>query len=151
MAFQKKTPLRKTWKWKVGGTVGTDCDSAATAAGAVTILSCPAKTLVKRVQATVITANTGATLWKVGDATDDDGYIVTIHAQSAGSFPSGAEDTSFIGAYMLASTAGATNANDPSRSAKEKYYTAATDIILTTTGTATAGEIVVNIDFEVMS
>jgi hypothetical protein len=151
MGSQKKTPLRKTWTWKVGGTVGTDCDSAATAAGAYEMLNGEANMLVKRVQARVVTAPTGATAVKVGDTGDDDGYIATLHAATAGVYPDGAEDTTYIGAYMFTSTAGATNANDPSRSAQEKFLSSATDINLTIAGTASAGHIIFSIDYEILS
>lgn len=149
MGFQKKVPLRKTFKWKVGGTVGTDCDGAATAAGAFTVLAGAAKMIVKKVQVVVLTASTGCTGWTVGDGSSANGYVATVHGQVAGIYPTGAEDTSFIGSYLGASTVGGTNANDPSRSAKDKYYAAATDITATITGTATAGEFLVIIDYEI--
>ena len=149
MGFQKKVIQRKAWRWKVGGTVGTDCDSAATAAGVYQILAAPAKTIVRRVYCVVSTATTGATAWRVGDTGVDNGYILTVHGQAAGVYPSGAEDTSFIGSYLGASTAGGVNATDPSRSEKVRFVAAATDISLTIAGTASAGDITVYIDFEV--
>jgi hypothetical protein len=147
MGYQKNVVLQKQFLWDFDVT-NTAADSRA-ATGTIAIFSAPANCLIKSVKAHVITAVTGATSEIVGDGNDTNGYLEDGFAANTGFYPLYDQDpaTTFIGAYMLDSTDGGTDALDVSIVHKDKFYSSADTIDFIIGGTATAGKIRFVVEF----
>lgn len=144
MGVQKGKLQSTKFLWDIGGS-----GDSAVATGVIPIASLPANSLVHRVQAHVQTLVAGSTAEEVGDGNDVDGFLVDNFASATGVYPLSAEDVT-CGAYAKASTAGATDALDASRSEAKKFYSAADTVDFKLTGTATAGKIRFEVEFEVL-
>lgn len=145
MGYQKKVPLQHKFLWDLGGT-----GDSSTATGVIPIFSAPAATLIKSVEAYVLTAVTGSTAEELGDGTDVDGFLVDGFAASTGLYPASAEDAN-CGVFQKATTAGATDAADVSNSSEVKLYASADTIDFKISGTATAGKILFLVNFEILA
>lgn len=144
MGYAKGKRLRHTFLWDMGG-----AGDSATATGVIPIFSAPANCLIHSAQAHVLTAAAGSTAEELGDGTDVDGYLVDNFAAVAGVYPMSAEDVT-CGILQKATTAGATDALDVSNSPEKRLYSSADTIDFKLSGTATAGKIRFQIDFEVL-
>lgn len=144
MGFPKYVELTKKFTWDVAAGIGSDSHADT---GSVTVFSVPANCVVKSVRAFVETGVTGSTAEKVGDGSDDDGWLLDGFAAVAGGYPMSAEDQ-YAGVYSKAETAGAVDATDVSRSDADKLYSTADSIIYKITGTASAGRITFVVKFE---
>lgn len=145
--YQKGVSHVARFLWDFDSSNSQANSSAAT--GTIPIFSAPANSVIKGVRARVETAVTGSTAEEVGDAGDQDGFLVDAFAAAPGFYPPSAEHAS-CGAYQKATTAGATDAADVSRSEAKKLYSSATAINFVITGTATAGKIWFEVEFEQM-
>jgi hypothetical protein len=99
-----------------------------------TLFQVPANTVIEEVYAIVDVALSGPSALKVGDANDDDGFIT--YYQALGNLGIAYSSLGELGAYMRTSTG-----NISGVFKAKKYYSAATNIILTVTGAATAGKV----------
>lgn len=147
MGYVKGQKSIKKFLWQVGG-VGSDCDSN-TATGVIPIFTTGANCLIHSVKAHVITLVAGSSAEEVGDGNDVDGFIVDGFAASTGVYPLSAEDAT-CGAYQKATTAGATDALDVSNSEAKKFYSASDTIDFKISGTASAGKIRFEIEYEAL-
>lgn len=150
MGYQKNVLLKESFLWDADKT-NADADSVALT-GTIAAFSLPAKSLVKKVWAHVITGVTGSSSEILGDGSDDNGYLEDGFAASAGVYPLYHQDaaSTFVGAYGFDSTDGATDALDVSIVPKEKYYASADTIDFVIGGTATAGKIRFYCEFMVL-
>ena len=144
MGYPKGQKLRHTFLWDIGGT-----GDSAVATGVIPIFSAPANCLIHKVMAHVQTLVAGSTAETLGDGADVDGYLLDSFAANAGIYPLSAEDV-LIGVYQKATTAGATDPLDVSNSPEMKLYASADTIDYVITGTATAGKIRFDVDFEIL-
>lgn len=132
MSLKQEWPQLRRVTWKFSGQTQEDIVVGAT--GAIELFAIPANTLIKSVKAYVKSAVTGATAEVVGDNDSANGYLIDGFAAATGFFPKSYDATTsateFPGAYQLAGS-----------SDEAKLYTAAKSLLLTLSGTATAGEI----------
>lgn len=145
MGYQIGKKLEEKVLYELGN---ADADLSA-ATGTLTLFSIPANTIIHSVRAWVETAVTGATSEIVGDGTDTNGFLEDGFAASTGVYPLYNQDaaSTFVGAYQLDSTDGATDAADVSIVPANKFYATADTIDFIIGGTATAGKIHFFVEF----